>query len=257
MLVGEDGTLNVARLRSLASQIAGLNNCGVIVVTSGAVAAGWAKLGLAGKPADLALKQASAAAGQSALMRHYEEHFGRHNRRVAQVLLTRGDLLGRSRQASLSKVLSVLLERGVIPIINENDAVSSEGLAPLAESCDAWMNFSDNDTLAAAIACELKADLLVLLTNVDGVFDRYPLDEGSKLIRRVGRGECIEHLANGASTNGRGGMLSKIRAARKAAENGVTVAIANGNREGIIGEVVSGRARCTVFEPQGFLLPLR
>ena len=256
VLVKEDGTLDFRRLECLASQIAGLEGRAV-VVTSGAIASGWTKLGLAGKPADLVLKQAAAAAGQSTLMRHYDELFGRHGRHVAQMLLTQSDLLDKTRRANLLAVLSALLGADVIPVINENDAVSSKELKPVAGGDDAWMNFGDNDALAAAIACELRADLLVLLTNVDGIFDKFPLGKDSRLIRRVRFGERVEHLANGTSAGGRGGMLSKIRAARKAAENGVAVAVANGNREDILGEVVEGKAACTVFEPKGFLSQVR
>lgn len=243
VLANERG-LDAKRFGSMASQIAGLRNSGhgVLVVTSGAVAVGKAMLAGLEYPAT---RRACAAAGQSALMRHYGEIFGRHGQEVAQILLTQEDLLEERRKANLLSTLDALLGSGIIPIINENDAVSVRK----QDNAD-WLNFGDNDTLAAAIACGLKVDLLVLLTNVDGVFDRYPLDGNSKLIRRVRCGDAtIERLANGASKSGRGGMLSKIRAASKAAENGVTVAIANGNREGILEEVVKGVALCTYFEP--------
>lgn len=254
VITKEDGHLDIPRLQSLVSQIVSLKNAkrDVLVVTSGAIGAGMAKLGLKEKPIDMVLKQASAAVGQSSLMHYYEEFFSRYNQRTAQVLLTQDDLVDRTRRRNLLSILSALLGLDVIPVINENDVVSTQELAPTGEADEEWLNFSDNDMLSAAIACKLGVDLLIILTDVDGLFDRYPIDKRSKLIRHVryiDRG--VDALANGKSKKGRGGMLSKIRAARKAAENGVATVIANGCEDNILNSIIEGRGSYTFFSPKG------
>ncbi len=249
VITKDDGHLNLSRLKSLVSQIVELRKTGreVLIVTSGAIGAGIAKLGLKEKPTDLVLKQVAAAVGQSALMHYYEKYFKKYNQHVAQVLLNQDDLLDEKKRATLSDTLSLLLKLGVIPVINENDVVSTQELVPVEEG-EEWLNFSDNDTLSVAIACELGADLVILLTNVDGLFDSYPITKNSKLIRYVEYNEQnIEVLANGKSKFGRGGMLSKIKAARNAAERGVETIIANGHKNNIIHDLINGSVMCTFF----------
>ena len=257
VITRNDGHLAVSKIKSLVAQTVYLKNAGsekrdVLVVTSGAIGAGMAKLGLGEKPMDLVLKQASAAVGQSSLMHYYERYFQKYNQLVAQVLLTQDDWMEETKRLNLNNALSTLLKLDVIPIINENDVVATDEIASTSEDGEEWLNFSDNDTLSAAIACELGADLLILLSNVDGVFDSYPITKSSKLIEVISykdQGvEKIAELTNGKSKYGRGGMLSKIKAAKTAAEKGVATIIANGCEKNILSKLLDGNGRCTFFE---------
>ena len=249
VITKEDGRLNLTRLSSLVTQIVELKKTGkdILVITSGAIGAGMAKLNLKEKPTDLVMKQVAAAVGQSSLMYHYEEYFKMQLQQVAQILLNQDDLLDETKKANLANTLSALLKLGVIPVINENDVTSTKEIAPTEESKE-WLNFSDNDTLSAAIACELKADLMIILTDVDGIFDSYPPTKNSMLIEHVSYGDRnLEIMANGKSSKGRGGMLSKIKAAGNAAERGVETIIANGHKNDIVRDLLCGRAVCTFF----------
>jgi glutamate 5-kinase len=205
----------------------------VVLVSSGAIALGLGKLGLKTRPKDVAKLQAAAAAGQSLLMRAYEEAFSAQGLKVAQVLLTHADLAHRARANNARAALSALLDAGVVPIINENDSVAIEEI-----------KFGDNDQLSAMLSPLVDADLLLLLSDVDGLLDadgvRVPM------IRSV-RDEALPLIRSGKSDVGTGGMGSKVEAARKATLAGAHVVIADARREGIVGDVLAGRDVGTWF----------
>jgi glutamate 5-kinase len=205
----------------------------VVIVSSGAIALGVAKLGLRARPKDIAHLQAAAAAGQSVLMQRYEDAFGKLGVPVAQVLLTHADLADRTRTNNARNALATLLELGAVPIINENDAVAVEEI-----------KFGDNDQLASMVAPLCDADLLLLLSDVEGL-----LDENGKRVPFVGDVATeARHLA-GQSTSGvgTGGMASKIEAAERATFAGVDVVIALAREPRIISRVVAGEDLGTVF----------
>jgi glutamate 5-kinase len=219
-----------------------------IIVSSGAVAAGCRKLGLASRPAGIPQQQAVAAAGQSALMQAYEEAFAQVDLHVAQILLTHDDLEARSRFLNARNTLFTLLQWRVTPIINENDTVATDEL-----------KFGDNDNLAALICNLAGADLLILLTNIDGVFDRDPRTHpDARLAPLVETIDArLEKGAGGAGSLGRGGMKSKLQAARKAALAGVPTLIANGLTPGILGRIFAGEEVGTLVLPQAQKLKSR
>jgi glutamate 5-kinase len=205
----------------------------VILVSSGAIALGVAKLGLKSRPKDMAWLQAAAAAGQSVLMQRYEDAFGALGMSVAQVLLTHADLADRARSNNARSALSALLEAGCVPVINENDAVAVEEI-----------KFGDNDQLAAMVTPLCDADLLLLLSDVEGLLDH----EGRRVpfVRSVARE--ARHLAGGSTSGvGTGGMTSKVEAARRATLAGANVVIAAAREPGIIGRVVAGEDVGTLF----------
>lgn len=205
----------------------------VVIVSSGAIALGMVKLGLKSRPKDMAWLQAAAAAGQSVLMQRYEEAFGKVGLVVAQVLLTHADLASRSRANNARNALAALLEAGAIPIINENDAVAIDEI-----------KFGDNDQLAAMVTPLCEADLLLLLSDVEGLLD----ERGARVpfVRSVARE--ARHLA-GASTSGvgTGGMASKVEAAHRATLVGANVVIASAREPGVVGRVLAGDDVGTAF----------
>ena len=205
----------------------------IVIVSSGAIALGVGKLGFTSRPKDMARLQAAAAAGQSVLMQRYEEAFGKVMIPVAQVLLTHADLADRARTNNARNALAALLEAGAVPIINENDAVAVDEI-----------KFGDNDQLAAMVTPLCEADLLLLLSDVEGLLDgdghRVPY---AKSVAREAR-----HLA-GESTSGvgTGGMSSKVEAARRATLAGANVVIASAREPGIVGRVLAGEDVGTLF----------
>ncbi|HEY7677535.1 MAG TPA: glutamate 5-kinase [Candidatus Methylomirabilis sp.] len=218
----------------------------VVLVSSGAILAGMAALGFERRPQQIPLKQAAAAVGQSHLMRAYEEAFQPHGQQVAQVLLTREDLRHRTRYLNARNTLFALLRLRVIPIINENDTVAVDEI-----------RFGDNDTLSALVAHVTEADLLVILTDTDGVYTADPRKHpDAALIPVVGadvRGAfCADE---GPSPTGSGGISSKLAAARQAAQAGVPTVVANGFVQGILGRVLAGEEAGTLFLPR--TLPMR
>ncbi len=220
-----------ARLGTLVKEVAAVHDRGidVVLVTSGAVAAGLARLGRKDRPRTIPERQAAAAVGQIDLMALYEEHFARRGKRVAQVLLTHDDLSSRRRYINAKHTLETLLQARIVPIANENDTVATEEL-----------NFGDNDNLSALVATLVEADLLVILSDVAGVFTRNPArDPGAAivpLIRHEGDLRGIDLSAEGSAL-GRGGMAAKVAAARKAAAAGIATVIANGQQRGVLGAV--------------------
>lgn len=238
ILASPKGTnLDKKQFERLSREVAALVGAGhqCIVVSSGAVAAGLGALGLKARPEDLSLRQACAAVGQSKLMQLYSECFAIHKMRVAQLLLTHGDIDSRSRCANVRNTLERLLEQGaLVPIINENDSVATEEL-----------KFGDNDRLSAEVAMLLGADLLILLTSVDGLLD--------KKGERVPRVENIDSVAGLAREDkGRlsvGGMVSKLQAVKMAVDSGITTVIASGRKAGQVAAVTAGKNAGTRFVP--------
>jgi glutamate 5-kinase len=252
VLTHEDGQLNDERIAQLAQQLHATLSTGrrVVLVSSGAVGAGMGRLGLKTRPNDLAHLQAVAAIGQSLLVEAYERSLWTHGHHAAQVLLTAEDLEHRTRYLNARNTLVTLLEFGAIPIINENDTVSVEELQT---------TFGDNDRLAAIVTNLLRAPLLVLLSDVDGLYDGDPAVAGSRLISTVDRldhsiFELVRDRAGGVS---KGGMTSKLEAARLATVAGENVIIACGRTADILPKIIAGEPIGTLFLAQGQTMAAR
>ncbi len=252
VLTHDDGRLALSRLFALVEAAVELRNARreVLIVTSGAVGLGKEALGLSTSPSELSERQACAAVGQARLMALYLEGFERLGARCAQVLLGQGDFDDRTRYLNLRATLLALLGHGVIPVINENDAVSTEELALVED--EARPIFGDNDRLSALVATELGADLLVLLTDVDGVFDRDPrVDQAAQLMSRVDDPEAALAVAGGPrSAASRGGMRSKVESAAMAVRSACHVVIASGRMPGVAHRVLAGENVGTWFVAQ-------
>ena len=233
---------DLAQMEQLAAQIAEQRNAGkeMVIVSSGAVGAGMGVLGHSKRPADLAELQACAAVGQSKLMATYEKLFAAFGLAVAQILLTHDDLEHHERHLNARNTLVTLLRHGVIPIINENDVVSSTEL-----------RFGDNDTLSALVASLLPADLLVILTTVDGVLDNFGKTD-SRTIPLIDRIDAaLEKIAGGTdSETAVGGMASKIQAAKIVVRSGIPLVIASGKKKQTLARVLAGQEEGTLFVPQ-------
>lgn len=245
------GKLNFQRIEKLVRELADLANQGkqIILVSSGAVTAGMDRLGLKEKPKTIPQKQAAAAVGQGILMHTYEKIFGEYGQVVAQVLLTREDSVNRKRYANSRNTLLTLLDMNVIPIINENDVVSVDEL-----------KIGDNDTLSAMVASIVEADVLIILSDVEGVYTANPVtDPQACLIPEIADITTdIEELAGGPGTlRGTGGMYTKIQAAKIAVNSGVVMVIASGIRDGVVREVLNGTKIGTVFLPKESRLHIR
>ncbi|OJT23796.1 glutamate 5-kinase [Archangium sp. Cb G35] len=215
----------------------------LVVVSSGAIALGVERLGLPARPKDIPGKQACAAVGQSRLMQAYEEAFGKADRRVAQVLLTHGDVQDRRRYLNVKHALERLIEAGVVPVINENDTVSVDEL-----------KFGDNDTLAALVAGVVEADVLIVLSDVEGLFTADPRkDPNARLLSQVDAvtPELLALAGGSGSLVGTGGMATKIRAAARVTELGVRCLITSGAVPGRLRSVLSGEPVGTLFETSG------
>ena len=252
VLAGSGG-LKRERVRGLASEIAALTADGrqIVVVTSGAVASGAARLGADGRQRSrMEWRQAAAAVGQIGLMAAYERAFAAHERQVAQVLLTHADLADRRRYLNARHTLSTLLDLGVVPIVNENDTVAVEEL-----------KFGDNDNLSALTASLVDADLLVMLSDVDGLYTTDPnLDSTATLVRVARADDETAARAAGPSRSGvgTGGMASKVAAARKAAAAGIPTVIADGTSDGMLLAIFDPAAEAgTLFLADGDRLAQR
>ena len=234
--------IDPAQLEQIVAQVAALRKAGkeVVVVTSGAVGAGMGALGFDTRPADLAEKQACAAVGQSRLMSTYEKLFAKHDLVVAQVLLTHDDLEHHERHLNARNTLVTLLGHGVVPIINENDAVSFTEIT-----------VGDNDTLSALVASLLPADLLVILTTVDGVIENFG-QPNAKVISIIGQIDAeLEKIAGGTtSETAVGGMATKIQAAKIVVRSGIPLVIASGRKHDALANILSGADEGTVFIAQ-------
>ncbi len=245
VLTGAGEGLDQKRIEQLAGEISAVMDEGreVILVSSGAIAAGLAKLGLKRtKGMPLPLKQAAAAVGQSGLMWMYEKTFGGHGKKVAQMLLTREDLSNRTRFLNARNTLSTLLEYGVIPVINENDTVAVDEI-----------RFGDNDNLSGMVVHVADADLLVILSDIDGLYTADPrVQRDAKLIPLVEKVTVeLERGAGDALTDvGTGGMRSKVMAAKKVGAYGVPMAIINGRKQGTLTSLFAGEPVGTLFLPK-------
>jgi len=240
-LTHEEGHLDLRRIEALVKTLSDFKNAGkqVVLVSSGAVSAGVAKIGLGRRPASTREKQAMAAVGQSELMKLYSRFFADYGHTVAQILLTRDVIDNPVRRAAAEDTFSTLLELGCVPIVNENDSISTEEL-----------NFGGNDTLSAYVALVCHADVLINLSDVDGLYDADPRrNPNARLIERV-EGIDDSHLAmaGGAGTDrGTGGMATKLTAARIVLEGGIPMYILNGKDPTILYELLDGRRVGTYF----------
>ena len=237
-LTASDGGLDTDQVQRLAAEVSRAHRKGVacVLVSSGAIAAGMSPLGLARKPTDIPTLQAAASVGQGVLMHAYQRAFARRKVRVGQVLLTQDDFVRRKGYVNANAALSRLLALGGVPIVNENDTVAVDEI-----------RFGDNDRLAALVSNLVHADLLVILSDVDGVYSGDPAHK--RLIERIDDLSSLTGLrAKAGSTIGSGGIASKIEAAKIASSSGVAVVIANARREGVISAALAG-------EPVGTFVP--
>lgn len=247
-LTTAEGGIDPDRIRSLVDTLAGAHAAGteVVLVSSGAIAAGLAPLGLKRRPRDLARQQAAASVGQGILVHRYTEEFARHDQVTGQVLLTLDDVTRRGHYRNAQRTFVTLLEMGVVPIVNENDTVATSEI-----------RFGDNDRLAALVAHLVHADLLVLLSDVDGLYDGPPSAAGTTLIAEVtGEADLAEVTVGkvGAAGVGTGGMQTKLEAARIATGAGIPVVLTGAQhaREALVGEPVG-----TLFHATGPRRPTR
>jgi len=237
-ILSSEGGIEEARLRGLGRELAELHDRKkeIVVVSSGAVAAGMTRLGRKEKPKTIPEKQALAAVGQIKLMALYERLFSKFDKSVAQVLLTHEDLANRQRYINAKHTFQVLLESSIIPIVNENDTVAVEE-----------MKFGDNDHLSALVATLLEADLLVILSDVEGVYDKDPRAHAdARLISLISESKGLSQTiaGNSLSTVGTGGIVTKLGAAEKAALAGIPTVIASGMQSGVLGKVFAEEESC-------------
>ena len=235
------GRLNIRRVEEMVKVLSDLKNAGheVILVSSGAIGMGVGKLNLPGKPSDIPTKQAAAAVGQCELMYTYDKLFSGYNHTVAQILLTGEDVDHEERRTNFENTMYRLLELGALPVINENDTVAT-----------AEIKVGDNDTLGGIVACCVKADLLVLLSDIEGLYTADPRkDPDAKLINLVEEVTPeVEALAGGAGSSlGTGGMATKLRAAKMVTAAGCDMIIANGEHPEYLYDIVDGKAVGTRF----------
>jgi glutamate 5-kinase len=251
VLTHEDGTLNYDQVTALADQLVALldDRRHVVLVSSGAVGAGIGRLNLGQRPADLAHLQAVAAVGQSRLIEAYNRALEVHGRHAAQILLTADDLNDRMRYLNVRNTLLALFQYGAVPVVNENDSVRVDELQ---------RNVGDNDRLAAMVTNLLRAPLLVLLSDVEGLFDRHPSDPAAQVIPIVSHmddalREFNRQGAGPAAPNhlSKGGMASKLEAARLATSAGESVVIADGRRANVLVDILHGQSVGTLFLAQG------
>lgn len=243
LLTDEGRGLAKAAIDDWVAQVARLCQHGVevVLVSSGAVAEGMARLGWATRPSALFELQAAAAVGQMGLVQTYETSFQKHGLKTAQVLLTHDDLSNRKRYLNARSTLRTLLKLKVVPIVNENDTVAMEEI-----------RFGDNDTLAALVANLVEADVLVILTDQAGMFDKDPRSNSdAKLLSEVSAADPqLEAMAGGtAGKVGRGGMLTKVRAAKLAARSGASTLVAPGRTSGVLDAIAAGQQVGTLFTP--------
>ena len=240
-LAHKTGLLNILRVEELCKVMSDLKNAGneVILVSSGAIGMGVGKLGLSKRPTDIPTKQAAAAVGQCELMYTYDKLFSEYNHTVAQILLTGDDIEHSDRKDNFINTMSRLLELSAIPIINENDSISTTEI-----------EIGDNDTLGAIVATAVDADLLIILSDIDGLYTADPkANSDAKLLHRV---EAItpeiEKMVGGAGSSlGTGGMITKLKAAKIVTEAGIDMVIANGENPLALYDIVAGKEVGTRF----------
>ncbi|MBQ1290210.1 MAG: glutamate 5-kinase [Lachnospiraceae bacterium] len=245
-LTNELGNSNLHRIEALCMALADLQNMGneIILVSSGAIAVGANKMHLPEKPKEMRMKQAAAAVGQCENMFLYDKFFGYYNKTVAQILLNADDIKEEVKKENLTNTFEALLTHGIIPIVNENDSVSYTEI----ESEEKL--FGDNDMLSAVVAVLCRADRLIILSDIDGFYDRDPrLYKDAKLVSRIDRiDESTYALAGGAgSRRGTGGMRTKLQAADIATAQGIDVLVVNGKEPKILLDIAEGKKVGTLF----------
>lgn len=253
VLTHDDGRLALARLSAIVETAAALHRADrdVLMVSSGAVELGREVLGLEATPLEIELRQVCAAVGQTRLMAIYQDALSQFGLVCAQVLLSQGDFGDRTRYLNLRRTLNSLLGRRVVPILNENDAVAIEELEMVDTSRRV---FGDNDQLSALVASKLDADLLVLLTDVEGIYDKNPRQHAdARLILRCDEPSTLTGVSGSGSAASRGGMRSKVEAARVAARGGCQAVIASGRESGHLERVLRGEDVGTFFPASGHL----
>lgn len=244
-LTYNNGKINLHRIEKLARVLSDIMNSGkeVVLVTSGAIGVGVSKLNLKEKPKSIRKKQAVAAVGQCELMHIYSKFFGEYSHVVGQVLLTRDVVEDNHIRNNVCNTFETLLENGIIPIVNENDTVSIDEIENI-------VRFGDNDNLSAIVAKLVKADLLIILSDIDGFYDKDPRhNEDSVMLKEVREiTKELEECCGGAGSNlGTGGMITKLMAAEKAMEAGVSMILANGENPEILVDIINGEEIGTLF----------
>lgn len=244
VLTRKDGTLDITRMSALVDQVADLHRQGldIILISSGAVASGRSEIDAGKKLDPVSARQLYSAVGQAKLINRYYELFREHGMRCGQVLTTKENFGSRTHYLNQKHCIEVMLENKVVPIVNENDTISVTELM-----------FTDNDELSGLIATMMDMDALVILSNIDGIYNGNPSDPSASVIRTIesGKTDLSEYVQTGTSSFGRGGMLTKCRIARKVADEGIEVIIANGKREQILPAILNreGDTVCTRFIP--------
>jgi glutamate 5-kinase len=244
VLTRKDGTLDVTRMSALIDQVVELKTSGieVIVVSSGAVAAGKAEIAPQNKLDIVSSRQLFSAVGQVKLINHYHSFFQQHKLICGQILATKEDFSTRRHYLNQRNCMTVMLENDVTPIVNENDAISVNELM-----------FTDNDELSGLVATMMGAQKLIILSNIDGIYNGNPSDAGAKVIRNIDvlKDNIEEYIQSSKSSSGRGGMQTKYNIARKVAEEGIEVIIANGKKESVLRDIIrqSDECICTRFVP--------
>lgn len=244
-LTYENGNINLTRIEKLTRVLSDIMNSGkeVVLVSSGAIGVGVCKLKLKEKPTEIREKQAVAAVGQCELMHIYSKLFGEYSHIVGQVLLTRDVIEDEHIRQNVCNTFNTLLEHGIIPIVNENDTVAIDEIENIVK-------FGDNDNLSAIVAGLVGADLLIILSDIEGFYDSNPREnEDAKLLRVVKEvTDELEEFAGGAGSNlGTGGMITKLNAAKVAAEFGVDMILANGEEPKILLNIIKGEEIGTLF----------
>ncbi len=244
-LTYKTGKINLKRIDRLAMVLSDLHNRGkeIILVSSGAIGAAVGKLGLAEKPTDTKYKQAVAAVGQCELMYIYDKLFSEYNNTVAQILLTKEDVSIPKRKRNTQNTFNALIEMGIIPIVNENDTIAVDEI-----------EFGDNDTLSAIVADFIDADLLVMFSDIDGLYDSDPhKNRDAKLIETVYDIDSVRCLASGVASNrGTGGMVTKLDAAEIATASGINMVIANGENIDSLYDILKGKSVGTLFVSKNY-----
>ena len=240
-LAHPSGHLNIRRVETLCKIMSDIKNAGheVILVSSGAIGMGVGKLGLRQRPTDIPSKQAAAAVGQCELMYTYDKLFGEYHHTVAQLLITKDDTVNAKRRSNFINTLNRLLELGVLPIINENDTIATDEIV-----------IGDNDTLGAIVAQSVQAELLILLSDIDGLYTADPhKDENALLLHQVDEinDEILSLAGVSSTTQGTGGMVTKLHAAEICLASGCEMVIANGNRPENLYDILDGKAVGTRF----------
>ncbi|WP_283674780.1 glutamate 5-kinase [Butyricicoccus sp. Marseille-Q5471] len=244
-----NGKLNIRRIEQLVRCVCDLQNRGfeMVLVSSGAVGVGLGKLGLTERPSSLPMKQACAAVGQCELMHIYDKMFLEYGINVAQILLTRENITNDGQRENIHNTFTALIHTGVVPIVNENDTVATAELVHIE-------NFGDNDTLSAVVARMCEADLLIIFTDIDGLYDSDPRkNPQARLITHVCKIDArVRRMAGGAGTaGGTGGMATKLTAAELCMDAGIPMLIANGERSEILYDIVDGKQVGTLFARGG------